>query len=349
MLNESTLSKQIEHWASELGFDAVGITNTHLDEHENHLLRWLDDGMHGEMKYMQAHGTKRSRPQELVPGILSIISVRMSYLPAQAASAESALDNPDTAYIARYALGKDYHKLMRKRLQKLAHYIEHEVGPFGYRAFVDSAPVLEKAIAEKSGLGWIGKHTLLLDRRAGSYFFLGELYTDLPLPNSTVVSNHCGSCHRCIDICPTQAIVEPYRLDARRCIAYLTIELHGSIPKEFRPLIGNRVFGCDDCQMVCPWNRYATASGNPAFTVKNNLDSASLISLFLWSEDEFLKHSEGTVLRRLGYQRWLRNLAVGIGNAPHSQEADNALNRQRHHASDMVKEHIDWALSQHLA
>ena len=344
MLNTAHLVKQIKQWALELGFNAVGISDTQMNKQEARLLRWLNDGMHGEMQYMQAHGTKRSRPQELVPGTLSIISVRMNYLPADSTEPEITLDDPKSAYIARYALGRDYHKLMRKRLVKLAERIEQVTGKFGYRAFADSAPVLEKTIAEKAGLGWIGKNTLLLNRHAGSYFFLGELYTDLSLPTSKPDTNHCGTCHRCIDVCPTDAIVEPYQLDARRCIAYLTIELHGSIPIEFRPLIGNRVFGCDDCQIVCPWNRYAKAASDPAFTVKNRLDKAHLIDLFLWSESEFLDRSEGTVLRRLGYERWLRNLAVGLGNAPYSKTAIIALNQRRNYPSDMVKEHIDWAV-----
>ncbi len=341
------LAARIERWAMELGFDATGISHTDLGEHETHLLRWLGEGMHGSMDYMERHGTKRSRPQELVPGTVSIISARMPYLPAHAADAEDTLADHDAAYIARYALGRDYHKLMRKRLQKLAARIEKDVGPFGYRAFADSAPVLEKAIAERAGLGWIGKHSVLIDRDAGSWFFLGELFTDLPLPASAPAQNHCGECRRCMEVCPTGAIVEPYRLDARLCISYLTIELKGSIPVELRPLIGNRVFGCDDCQIFCPWNRFAKTSGEPDFNPRHQLDTVTLLELFSWSETEFEQRTEGSAIRRLGHERWLRNLAVGLGNASGENNRATviqALQAKMDHPSALVREHVEWAL-----
>ena len=339
---------KIRQWADELGFDGIGISSTELNESEARLLHWLGEGMHGEMEYMARHGTKRSRPADLVPGTVTIISARMNYFPAEAAAPEQILNDPEKAYIARYALGRDYHKLIRKRLQKLADRIEKEIGPRGYRAFVDSAPVLEKAIAEQAGLGWIGKHTVLINRNAGSWFFLGELYTDLELPESEPASRHCGECRRCIDVCPTQAIVEPYRLDARLCIAYLTIEFKGYIPVELRPLIGNRVFGCDDCQLVCPWNRFAEASSDPAFKTRNRLDRSELLELFLWSEEEFIRYTEGTALRRLGYECWLRNLAVGLGNAPFAGAIVRALRARSTHPSPLVCEHVRWALAKQL-
>ena len=267
---------------------------------------------------MEQHGTRRTRPAELVPGTLRVISVRMDYLPGSAAPADAVLHNPELGMISRYALGRDYHKVVRTRLQKLADQISARVGPFGYRAFTDSAPVLEKALAEKAGLGWIGKHTNLITRNAGSWFFLGELYTDLPLPVDAPASNHCGTCQACIDICPTQAIVAPYQLDARRCISYLTIELRGSIPVELRPLIGNRIYGCDDCQMVCPWNKFAQPTQEPDFAPRHGLDAPKLVELFAWSEEEFLKKTEGSAIRRIGYECWLRNIAVALGNAPRS-------------------------------
>lgn len=338
------LVDDIRRWARALGFDEAGITNTRLDEHGVRLMRWLRDDMHGNMEFMARHGTKRFRPQELVAGTVSIIAVRMNYLPPQALSPEQVLNQPAIAYIARYALGRDYHKLMRKRLQKLAERIERKIGSFGYRAFVDSAPVLEKAIAEKSGLGWIGKHTLNLNRTAGSWYFIGELYTDLRLPALTPAQNHCGDCQQCINICPTRAIVAPYRLDARRCIAYLTIEHKGPIPENLRPAIGNRVFGCDDCQLVCPWNRFAKTADDPAFRVKNSLDSSKLVDLFQWSEREFVTRTQGTVLRRLGYNRWLRNIAVGLGNAPYDPGIVAALTARADDVSSLVREHVRWAI-----
>ena len=295
---------------------------------------------------MASHGSKRSRPQELVPGTLRVVSVRMDYLPAQARPGFDVLAEPQRAYVARYALGRDYHKLMRTRLQKLANRIAERVGPFGYRAFVDSAPVLERALARDAGLGWIGKHTCLINRDAGSWFFLGELYTDLPLPLDTPASAHCGTCRRCLDICPTQAIVAPYEVDARRCIAYLTIELRGPIPLELRRAMGNRVFGCDDCQLVCPWNKFATPTVEADFSPRHDLDDATLIELFEWDEAEFLRRTEGSPIRRTGHVGWLRNIAVALGNAPYSAATVAALEQRRHHPAEIVREHVAWALAE---
>jgi epoxyqueuosine reductase len=301
------------------------------------------------MDYMQRHGTRRSRPQELVPGTLSVISARMDYLPGDVPDALELLTQPDTAIVSRYALGRDYHKLMRSRLQKLATRISQEVGEFGYRVFVDSAPVLEKALAAKAGLGWIGKHSNLLSRDAGSWFFLGEIYTDLPLPPSQPVSNHCGSCTRCIDLCPTGAIVAPYQVDARRCISYLTIELRGPIPLELRPLMGNRIYGCDDCQAVCPWNRYAEPTGEADFAPRHGLEAAQLRELFAWTEEEFLSNTEGSAIRRIGHLCWLRNIAVALGNAAPSAANREALLSRLQHPSNLVREHVEWALRQQLS
>ncbi|RJG13233.1 tRNA epoxyqueuosine(34) reductase QueG [Pseudomonas cavernicola] len=346
-LDLAALAQSIKDWGRELGFQQVGIAGLDLAEHEAHLERWLAAGYQGEMDYMAAHGSKRSHPAELVPGTLRVISLRMDYLPGDTLMAQR-LGQPEKAYVSRYALGRDYHKLIRKRLQQLAERIQQAIGPFGYRAFVDSAPVLEKAIAEQAGLGWIGKNTLVLNRKAGSYFFLGELFVDLPLPvDPAHGSEHCGRCTACLDICPTQAFVSPYVLDARRCISYLTIELKGPIPAELRPLIGNRVFGCDDCQIVCPWNRFARPTSQGDFQPRHNLDSAELAELFLWSEDEFLARTEGSPLRRAGYERWLRNLAVGLGNAPSTIPVLEALEARRAHPSELVREHVEWALSRH--
>lgn len=340
------LASHIKHWGRELGFQQIGIANTELNDDETHLLNWLEQGRHGEMEYMLAHGTRRSRPAELIPGTARVISARIDYLP-DAADAEAVLDDPALGYVSRYALGRDYHKVLRSRLQKLADRIAQETGPFGYRVFSDSAPVLEKALAQKAGLGWIGKHTNLLSRSAGSWFFLGEIYTDLPLPVDAPAENHCGTCRSCIDVCPTQAIVAPYQLDARRCIAYLTIELKGSIPEEFRPLIGNRVYGCDDCQLVCPWNRFAQLSAEADFKPRHNLDATTLVDLFSWSEDEFLKRTEGSAMRRIGHEQWLRNVAIGLGNAPTSDDVVQALRRRADHPSALVREHVQWALARH--
>lgn len=344
----ATLAERIKGWGAELGFARVGITGVALEEDEAHLLSWLREGRHGTMDYMQRHGTRRSRPAELQPGTVRVISARMDYFP-QGMDAESAwqtLGDGERAYIARYALGRDYHKLIRSRLQKLADRIAGEAGPFGYRAFADSAPVLEKALARNAGLGWIGKHTLLLDRDTGSWFFLGELYTDLPLPVDKPSSAHCGTCTRCIDVCPTRAITGPYQLDARRCIAYLTIESKDAIPAELRPLIGNRVFGCDDCQLVCPWNKFAKPTREEAFAPRHGLDGAKLVELFGWSEDEFLKNTEGMPIRRAGYEGFSRNVAVALGNAPPSMEVTAALEARAGDPSPLVREHVGWALAE---
>lgn len=341
------LAQSIKDWGRELGFQQVGIADVALGEHEAHLDAWLAAGFQGEMDYMAAHGTKRSRPAELVAGTCRVISVRMDYLPANTAMAERLADSKQ-AYVSRYALGRDYHKLVRKRLQQLAERIQEQTGPFGYRAFVDSAPVLEKALAQQAGLGWIGKNTLLLNRQAGSWFFLGELFVDIPLPVDEPVSrDHCGSCHACLDICPTAAFIGPRLLDARRCISYLTIELKGSVPLELRPLIGNRVFGCDDCQLVCPWNRFARPTAESDFLPRHGLDNSQLAALFRWSEEEFLQRTEGSPLRRAGYQRWLRNLAVGLGNAPSTIAVIEALELRRNDPSELVREHVAWALERH--
>ncbi len=336
------LAAQIKNWGSELGFQQVGISDTDLLDAEQHLQHWLSKGFQGEMHYMAAHGLKRSRPALLQEGTRSIISARMDYLPEH--HNLRVLDNTATAFVSRYALGRDYHKLLRNRLQKLADKITTEIGPFGYRAFVDSAPVLEKAIAEKAGLGWIGKHSNLINRGAGSWFFLGEIYTDLPLPIDKVSSAHCGNCHACLDICPTQAIVAPYEVDARRCISYLTIELHGSIPEHLRPLIGNRIYGCDDCQLICPWNRFAKLSAEADFKPRHKLDNSTLLELFNWTENEFLQKTEGSAIRRIGHQRWLRNIAVALGNGLPQESSKSALQQKLEYASEMVREHAAWAL-----
>ena len=343
----AALARSIKDWGQELGFAHVGIAGVELGEHEQHLQRWLEAGYHGEMDYMGAHGSKRSHPDELVPGTLRVVSLRMDYLPGDTQMAQR-LTQPDKAYVSRYALGRDYHKLIRKRVQHLAERIQQAIGPFGFRAFVDSAPVLEKAIAQEAGLGWIGKNTLLLNRKAGSYFFLAELFVDLPLPvDAAQASEHCGRCQACLDICPTGAFVGPYVLDARRCISYLTIELKSAIPVELRPLIGNRVFGCDDCQIVCPWNRFARTTGEGDFKPRHGLDNADLAELFMWDEATFLGNTEGSPLRRAGYERWLRNLAVGLGNAPSTIPVIEALRARRQHPSELVREHVEWALAQH--
>jgi epoxyqueuosine reductase len=347
------LAGLIKQWGAELGFQKVGICDIDLGEHESHLLRWLEQGFHGEMDYMARHGTRRSRPAELLPGTLRVIAARMDYATDAARPAAELLDSPAEALVSRYALGRDYHKVLRARLRRLASRIEAAVGPFGYRVFVDSAPVLEKALAEKAGLGWIGKHSNLLDRRAGSWFFLGEIYTDLALPVDAPVGNHCGDCTRCIDACPTGAIVAPYRVDARRCISYLTIELKGAIPRELRPLIGNRIYGCDDCQLVCPWNRFAQPSPEADFLPRHGLDTATLVELFSWSEQEFLDRTEGSAIRRTGYVGWLRNIAVALGNCNALPQADRdaaaaALRARRSHPSELVREHVDWALERLL-
>lgn len=342
--NAAELVERIRHWGRELGFQQLGISGIELGDAEQQLHSWLEAGYHGTMDYMQRHGSKRSRPAELEPGTLSIISARMDYLPADSAEPWSVLHNSELAYISRYALGRDYHKLMRKRLQQLAERIQLSIGEYGYRVFVDSAPVLEKPIAVNAGLGWLGKHSNLLHRDTGSWFFLGEIYTDLALPQDTPTSEHCGTCQACIDICPTAAIVEPYVVDARRCISYLTIEHKGSIPEALRPLIGNRIYGCDDCQLVCPWNRFAQVTREADFLPRHGLDAARLIDLFLWDEETFLKKTEGSAIRRIGYESWLRNLAIAMGNAPRSEELIDALKIRREHPSEIVREHVGWAL-----
>ena len=341
------LSARIKRWGTELGFARIGIARIDLADDEAHFLDWLRAGFNGEMRYMERHGVRRSRPAELVPGTVSCVSARMDYWPADAAGAQAALGDARIAYVSRYALGRDYHKLMRRRLQTLCERIGERVGEFGHRAFTDSAPVLEKALARNAGLGWIGKHTNLIDRGAGSYFFLGEIYVDLALPEDSPSSAHCGSCSACLPACPTGAIVAPYRLDARRCISYLTIELAGSIPVEFRRAIGNRVYGCDDCQLVCPWNKFARPTAEQDFGARHGLDRAELTALFAWSETEFLEKTRGSAIRRIGFERWLRNLAVGLGNAPSSPAVIEALRRREDDASPLVREHVRWALEQH--
>ena len=341
------LASDIRRWGEELGFQRIGFSRAELAGDEARLLEWLDRGRHGEMDYMARHGTRRSRPHELVPGTISVISARMDYWPTGARDAWSVIEDVDAAYVSRYALGRDYHKILRSRLQSLADRIAAAVGPFGYRAFTDSAPVLEKPLARDAGLGWIGKHTNLIDRNSGSYFFLGELYTDLPLEPDDAATDHCGTCTRCIEACPTGAIVAPYELDARRCISYLTIELHGPIPHEFRRAIGNRIYGCDDCQLVCPWNKFARLAAEPDFRVRHGLDRASLVELFAWSEDEFLRKTEGSAIRRIGHERWLRNIAVALGNAASTAETLTALRARADDPSALVREHVAWALDRH--
>ncbi|MDB5800226.1 MAG: 4Fe-4S cluster binding protein [Rhodocyclales bacterium] len=347
-LDRVALKDQIKAWALELGFANAGIAGIDLGGAEPGLAEWLAAGFHGEMDYMARHGMKRARPAELVPGTLSVISLRMDYWSeGDRAQAEEILGDGERAYISRYALGRDYHKVLRKRLQQLADRIAASIGPFGHRVFVDSAPVLEVALATRAGLGWRGKHTLTLTREAGSLFFLGELYTDLDLPPDEAVDEHCGSCTRCIDVCPTQAIVAPYKLDARRCISYLTIELKGAIPIEFRSLIGNRVYGCDDCQLVCPWNRFARITEEKDFSVRNGLDKASLVELFAWTREEFETRMAGSAIHRIGFECWSRNLAVGLGNATYSAAVLSALHARQDDASPLVREHVRWALAQH--
>ncbi len=346
-IESNELVRQIKAWGQELGFDQVGIADTDLSAYEARLDQWLAAGCQGDMDWMGAHGRKRSRPPLLHKGTRSVITLRMDYLPADATPVQALLDQPDKACISRYALGRDYHKVIRNRLKKLTQRIENAFGSFSHRVFTDSAPVLEKPLAEKSGLGWIGKHTNLLNRQAGSWFFLGEIYTDLVLPPDPPVTNHCGSCRRCIDICPTQAIVAPYQLDARRCISYLTIELKGAIPEKFRKPMGNRIYGCDDCQMVCPWNRYAQFSRVDDFSPRQDLDAGDLVDLFAWDEATFLTRTEGTAIRRIGHERWLRNIAVALGNAPTTPGVINSLQSRLNHESPIVREHTTWALSQH--
>ncbi|EJM98602.1 tRNA epoxyqueuosine(34) reductase QueG [Herbaspirillum sp. YR522] len=358
MTDLAALAVDIKAWGQELGFAELRIADVDLSHREAGFQAWLDRGYHGEMDYMASHGMKRARPAELVPGTVRVITARMPYLPAASGddwrareSARSA--DARMAQVSLYARGRDYHKVLRARLQQLASRIEARTGPFGYRVFTDSAPVMEVALAEKAGLGWRGKHTLLLHREAGSMFFLGEILTDLPLPVDAPVTPRCGQCTSCIEVCPTQAIVAPYELDARRCISYLTIELKGSIPPELRPLIGNRIYGCDDCQLYCPWNKFAQRSTLADFDARHGLDSASLLELFAWSEEQFLNNTEGSAIRRIGHERWLRNLAVGLGNAADdpairgSAPIVAALQDAGAHPSEMVREHAAWALARH--
>jgi len=338
------LAAQIKAWGRELGFRKVGVAAVALPEDERRLLDWLAADRHGTMEYMRRHGTMRARPAQLLPGTLRVVSARMDYWPGGAGPA-AVLADPQLGYVSRYALGRDYHKIVRARLAQLAARIAAAAGSAGYRAFTDSAPILEKALARDAGLGWIGKHTNLLDRHDGSWFFLGEVFTDLPLPVDERVSAHCGSCTACIDVCPTRAIVAPYQLDARRCISYLTIELDGPIPEEFRVAIGNRIYGCDDCQLVCPWNRYAKPATEPGFHPRHGLDAARLVELFAWTEAEFLERTAGSAIRRIGHVRWLRNIAIALGNSPATGERDAALATRLDHPSEVVREAVRWALA----
>ena len=380
-LRAAALLADIKVWGAELGFARLGVANIDLSRDEAHFRDWLENGFNGEMEYLSRHGSKRYRPAELLPGTVSCISVRMDYWPKDAADAESVLaadpasGNPGAAsahlgegsrplvagsgsvghgdgslgYVSRYALGRDYHKLMRQRLQKLCERIAETVGPFGYRAFADSAPVLEKALARNAGLGWIGKHTNLIDRKAGSYFFLGEIYIDLELPTDSGSASHCGTCNACIPACPTGAIVAPYRLDARRCISYLTIELKGPIPTELRRPMGNRIYGCDDCQLACPWNKFARPTREPDFDVRHGLDRTDLPTLFAWSEEEFVERTRGSAISRIGYERWLRNIAVALGNAPSSAPVSAALASRKDDPSALVREHVEWAIAEQVS
>jgi len=354
-LDGPSLVAEIRHWADELGFSSIGVAGVDLSSAEPGLAAWLSNGFHGEMAYMALHGVKRARPAELVPGTVSVITARMDYLPASTPEGWQGIEferlrRPGEAVVSMYARGRDYHKVMRARLQKLSERIEQAVGPFGHRVFTDSAPVLEAELSVRSGHGWRGKHTLVLSREAGSMFFLGEIYVDLALPEGFPVTEHCGSCQACIDICPTQAIVAPMKLDARRCISYLTIEHQGSIPAEFRALIANRIYGCDDCQLVCPWNKFARRSALPDFDERDGLSGAQLVKLFAWTEEEFLRFTEGSAIRRIGHERWLRNIAVGLGNALRATRdpaVRAALQARADHPSDVVREHVAWALAGH--
>jgi epoxyqueuosine reductase len=345
-MDAASLAQSIKAWGRELGFQRVGIAGVDLAADEQRLQAWLAQGRHGTMEYMRRHGTRRSRPAELVPGTIRVVSARMDYR-IDAADPQAVLDDPTLGYVSRYALGRDYHKVVRQRLARLAERIAAAAGGEGYRAFTDSAPVLEKALARDAGRGWIGKHTNLLDRHDGSWFFLGEIYTDLPLPLDQPVAAHCGSCTACIDACPTQAIVAPYELDARLCISYLTIELDGAIPVELRHAMGNRIYGCDDCQLACPWNRYAKVTAEPDFQARHRLDAPGLVDLFGWSETDFLDRTSGSAIRRIGYERWSRNVAVALGNAPTTPAVLAALRARADDPSAVVREHVRWALQAH--
>jgi epoxyqueuosine reductase len=347
--NLVALKQELQAEARQRGFGALGVASVQIPDDERHLISWLDAGYHGEMHYMQRHGLRRSRPQELVPGTVRVVSVRMDYWPAEARPAQAVLDDPGLAYVSRYALGRDYHKVLRRGLAQLATQLAQRWGPFGYRVCVDSAPVLERALARDAGLGWIGKHTNLIARDAGSWFFLGEILTDLPLPVDTPASAHCGTCSACIPACPTGAIVAPYRLDARRCISYLTIEHRSAIPVELRAAVGNRIYGCDDCQLVCPWNKFARAASHADFKVRHGLDAASLPALFRWSAAQFEQRMQGSAIYRIGHERWSRNIAVALGNAPRSTEVVRALEERREDRSALVREHVHWALGRQAA
>jgi epoxyqueuosine reductase len=346
-LDLQQLKRELTARAVALGFGALGVAKLDIPEDERHLLRWLDQGFHGEMHYMQRHGTLRSRPAELAPGSVRVLSARMDYWPAASREAHAVLADPSLGYVSRYATGRDYHKVLRGALRALARELHRHVGPCGYRVCVDSAPVLEKALARDAGLGWIGKHTNLIAKDAGSWFFLGEILTDVPLPTDTPASEHCGSCQACIPACPTGAIVAPYRLDARRCISYLTIEHQSAIPVELRALLGNRIYGCDDCQLVCPWNKFARAAANPDFKIRHALDGGNLVELFGWTAGEFAERMQGSAIHRIGYERWSRNIAVALGNAPTTPDVLQALEARRGDASALVREHIEWALHRH--
>jgi epoxyqueuosine reductase len=351
------LTNQIKHWAKALGFQACAISGIDLTKEEAGLMQWLDQGYHGDMDYMARHGPTRARPAELVPGTLCVISVRLNYAAPHAQDAEQVMGDAALGFVSRYALGRDYHKVLRSKLQKLAEHIEAAVGPFGHRVFTDSAPVMEVALAHNAGLGWRGKHTLLLSRDAGSMFFIGELFTDLPLVHDSPTEAYCGSCTRCIDVCPTQAIIAPYLLDARRCISYLTIEHKGSVPLELRPLMGNRVYGCDDCQLFCPWNKYAQVSTEPDFAVRNGLDAIGLVEAMAWTAIEFDRKLEGSAIRRIGHAQWQRNIAIAMGNALRELPQDDerrtaicsALLAQANNINELVREHVQWALDQEIA
>ncbi len=345
MTDFNQLSKQIKSWGKSLGFQQIGITDIDLDDAEVHFLNWIKKNRHGSMEYMARHDLKRTRPDDLLPGTLRIISVRMDYFPPPGTLAEDILKQSKLAYISRYALGRDYHKVLRKKLQQLCTKISLQINHFNYRVFTDSAPVLEKALAEKAGIGWIGKHSNLINKNTGSWYFLGEIYTNIPLPTDSAAENHCGSCQSCIDVCPTRAIIAPYEIDARLCISYLTIELRDAIPVNLRPLIGNRIYGCDDCQLVCPWNKFTHYTQEQDFMPRHHLDAATLIELFDWSENEFLQKTEGSPIRRIGYDCWIRNIAVAMGNNQNNPLALKALLKRRDFPSPMAREHIEWAIA----
>ena len=340
------LRDTLRGWAGELGFQQLGITGIDLNQHENYLQKWLDAGYHGEMEYMARHGTARSRPDELIPGTCSVLTLRMDYYPASS-DPETVLEDSSRAYVSRYALGRDYHKLIRHRLATLAKRIEQELAGGQYRAFVDSAPVLERALAENAGLGWIAKNTMLINDKAGSWFFLGEIYTDLPFPtDAPKTEKHCGTCSACLEVCPTNAFVAPFVLDARRCISYLTIEHKGSIDPELRPMMGNRIYGCDDCQLVCPWNKFAQTTRESDFAPRHGIDNCTLVELFAWTEEDFDTRTEGSPIRRIGYERWLRNIAIALGNSEDNTSAIAALESRREDPLPLVREHVEWALAQ---